>query len=109
MSITTGADGNLWFVENGASQIARLTPTGTFTEFPVTQRPWDICKGPDGNVWFTEYNPQDNTGFLGRITPSGVVTEYASPSYPLGLTTGPDKNIWFTEPSPGKIGRFITP
>jgi len=60
--ITTGSDGNLWFAEDGnfcrntgRSEIERLTPTGTFTEFPYPDASVAIgplTPGPDGNVWF---------------------------------------------------------
>src|SRR5579872_1387877 len=60
--ITSGSDGNLWFAEDGnfcrgtgKSEIERLTPTGTFTEFPYPDPSVSIgslTPGPDGNVWF---------------------------------------------------------
>ena len=34
-SIVAGADGNLWFFENGRQSIARVSPAGQLTEFPV--------------------------------------------------------------------------
>jgi len=63
-------DGNLWFAENSANQIGRVTPTGAFTELPVKTAASSISgitRGPgtDGNVWFTE----NATGKIGRISP----------------------------------------
>ena len=34
-AITTGPDGNLWATESQGNAIARITPTGTATEFPL--------------------------------------------------------------------------
>ena len=54
ISITLGPDGNLWFTEQNASKVARVTPNGQITEFvtPTFSFPLDITAGPDGNVWF---------------------------------------------------------
>src|SRR5438270_7258815 len=57
--ITTGPDGDLWFTEDLLSEIGRITPSGTITNFPI---PSDftgnlgITTGPDGNLWFTSYS-----------------------------------------------------
>ena len=110
--ITAGADGNLWFTENSANNIGRITPAGVVTEYAVptsSSAPDDITRGPDGNVWFTETSGNN----IGRITPSGVITEYPLPTagaQPTNITAGPDGNLWFTESRccPGAVGR-ITP
>ena len=100
-AIVAGPDGNLWFTEPGANAIARSTPSGQITEFPVPAgvRPHDIASGPDGNLWFTS----SGTAAVGRITPTGSVTMFPVPS-PTGggqvstrsITTGPDGNLWVT-------------
>jgi streptogramin lyase len=112
--IVTGPDGNLWFTEadpNGGS-IARMTPAGAVTQFPLLESnsnnqadPTAIVVGPDRNIWFTEASG----GKLGRITTAGVITEFRLPGTgnPQGLTVGPDGNLWFTV-SGGTVGR-ITP
>ncbi|HEX9149352.1 MAG TPA: hypothetical protein VF958_09350, partial [Thermoanaerobaculia bacterium] len=111
-----GSDGNLWFTENGNTNLAelgrigRITPAGVITEFPIPtpeSQPIDIAAGPDGNLWFTE----SYANKIGRITPSGVVTEFIIPtplSEPISITAGPDGNLWFTEQSANKIGRITT-
>src|SRR4030095_8203584 len=75
--ITAGPDGNLWFTENGLSQIGRITPTGVVTECRPGISAFaglaGIIAGPDGNLWFTE-NGLDR---IGQITPLGVVTEFS--------------------------------
>src|SRR5262249_58877280 len=62
--ITSGADGNLWFMDTGNQKVGRITPQGAITEItippstslktfdPVTLF-HDITTGPDGNVWYT--------------------------------------------------------
>ena len=101
--IATGPDGNLWFTEAGPSRsaIARMTPSGGVTEFPLVGssptnqlNPTAIVAGPDQNLWFTEAGG----GKVGRITTSGEITEFALPGTgsPGGLAGGPDGNLWFT-------------
>jgi virginiamycin B lyase len=66
--ITTGPDGNLWFTENVAGKVGRVTPSGTITEFATPTSgsgPDFITTGLDGNLWFTEYN----VGKIGKINP----------------------------------------
>lgn len=104
--ITAGPDGNLWFTGNWftdqglASEIGRITPGGTITEFPLALAgehfvyPVSIAAGPDGNLWFQG----------GRITPSGTITKLPTKSLG-GFASGPDGNLWFTEES-NKIGRI---
>src|SRR5262245_47930815 len=33
--ITAGPDGNIWFVENSTNKVAKITPTGTVTEYAI--------------------------------------------------------------------------
>jgi virginiamycin B lyase len=72
--IAAGPDGDLWFTENLAGKIGRITPGGVVSEFSIPTpgtRPTDIAAGPDGNLWFTEED-----GDIGQITRSGAVTEF---------------------------------
>jgi virginiamycin B lyase len=92
----------------GADAIARITPSGTITEFPVPSmgsQPRGIAVGPDDNLWFTEAAASN----LGRITTAGVVTEFSLPaagSGPRYVTAGPDCSIWFTEFNGNQVGRL---
>jgi virginiamycin B lyase len=57
--ITAGPDGAVWFLVNntlGASQLGRITPTGTesFIDVPAPFGLGGITTGPDGTIWFTE-------------------------------------------------------
>jgi len=119
-AIAVGPGGNLWFTEERANKIGRITPSGkltTFTDPTPHDAPTGITAGPDGNVWFT------GAGSIGRITPAGSITHFPIPptevvlpppappltgSSPYAITTGPDGNLWFTEWLADKIGR-ITP
>lgn len=103
-SMTAGPDGSIWFTEG--HKIARITPAGALTEFPVPPPDVFITAGPDGNLWFIE-----NDGHVGRITLAGEVKRFPAfeptiPSAPA-IIAGPDGNLWFPA-QPGKIGR-ITP
>ena len=110
ISITNGPDGALWFTDEQANNIGRISISGMVTEFPVpTVNAFvsDFTQGPDGNLWFTEFVGNK----IGRITTSGVVTEFTIPtanSQPVGITTGRDGAVWFSEGNQGanKIGRI---
>ena len=116
--ITAGPDGDLWFVETAydgrgnptSAAIARMTPDGVITEFPVSATAGaflGIAAGPDGNIWFTESNGNK----VGRMTTAGVLSEFPIPtadSDPTDITAGPDGNLWFTEAHGKSIGRITT-
>lgn len=116
-SITTGADGHIWFtayadpgrlgeVVNGT--VRELTG-GVTSGFSANRKPLGIAVGPDGHIWFTE---QNNPGGVGRVNGDGTVTEltggvtpgFSKDARPFGITTGPDGHIWFTEYN-GGVGR----
>jgi streptogramin lyase len=110
VGIAGGPDGNVWFTQQAANQIGRITPSGDIKEFSVPtgqSGPGGITTGPDGNLWFTEGNGNQ----IGQITPSGKITEFpirTPQSQPIAITTGPDNTLWFTETAGDKIGQ-ITP
>ena len=65
--IAAGPDGNLWFTEEVANKIGRVTTAGVITEFAVPTangEPQGITAGPDGALWFAEFRNK-----IGRITP----------------------------------------
>ena len=88
-SMTAGPDGSIWFTEG--QKIARITPAGALTEFPVPPPDVFITAGPDGNLWFVA------DSLIGRITPSGAVTLFPlPPNAQVGaLAAGPDGRVWF--------------
>jgi streptogramin lyase len=95
-NVTLGPDGNMWVTEFGVGGVGRVTPGGTFDNFP-TAVAWDITSGSDGNLWFT--SPSGATNFVGRMTTAGVGTPFMLPSGadPSGIAVGMDGNVWFTE------------
>ena len=111
IAIAQGPDGNMWFTENGAGQIARITTDGSLTEYtdPACGHgpgPVGIAPGPDGNLWFADQNCFTD---IGKISPSdGAIQQYPlGARNPLYIAAGPDSNLWFTE-SQEKIGRITT-
>jgi len=107
--ITAGADGNMWFTQEGSGEIGRITTAGVVSEFKVpgmTPDPDGIAAGPDGNVWFSVR--WQNA--IGRIMPDGTITTFTAGitpgSLPTGITAGSDGNLWFTEVAGDRIGRI---
>ena len=109
LGIAAGSDGALWFTEQAAAQIGRVTVDGQMTEFGPAltphSHPGHLTAGGDGALWFTE--PGSNQ--IGRITTGGAVTEYPLPTPaadPQGITLGPDGAVWFTERAVDQVGRI---
>jgi virginiamycin B lyase len=108
--ITAGSDGALWFTEQSANNVGRITTEGGVSEYPVSTPdsvPTGITAGQDGALWFTEKNGNN----IGRITITGSVTEYAvetADSVPYAITAGPDGALWFVESAVSQIGRITT-
>ncbi len=109
--ICVGPDKALWFTEEDANAIGRLTTAGKYTEFPTTMKygePSGIAKGPDGALWFTDFTGDFG---IGRITTAGRLHFYRVPSGAAGLqiASGPRRAMWFTssEVTSG-IGRIAT-
>jgi virginiamycin B lyase len=110
-SITTGADGALWFTEFDGRKIGRIplsaspASPGITESSPTLSQPAYITLGPDGALWFTEYS-NDN---IGRVASDGTFTEIPLPAgsgSPYAITVGPDGALWFTEYNTAKIGRI---
>ena len=104
-----GPDGNIWFIENSSAKVARITPTGTLTEFPIViggtpGRPVRIVVGPDGNLWFTVQQRRS----VGRITTAGVMTLFTLSGRPRGITVGSDGNLWAAEIDTGFLAKITT-
>ncbi len=99
-SMTAGPDGSVWFKEG--RKIARITPAGALTEFPVPPPDLFITAGPDDNLWFSGMGPK-----IVRMSTHGDVREFALPKQshdPAPLIVGPDGNLWFTEGQ--GVGKF---
>ena len=69
----------MWFTEQGADRIGRITPSGDIREYSLpTPRagPTGIALGHDGALWFTEQYADR----IGRLDPrTGSVREYVLP------------------------------
>ncbi len=109
--IAGAADNNLYFTEQNAGKIARISNLfGTITELslPAGAAPTQIVRGPDGNVWFTDLN-LSTVGVV--YTSSFSVTNFptATPNaVPMGIVVGADGALWFTESGLDRIGRMTT-
>jgi streptogramin lyase len=104
VGIALGAEGDLWFTDQGQTAsghnlIGRISTTGAITEYPVPQvgaEPTAVAAGSDGNIWFSEPGVEA----IGRITPAGTIAEYPAPSISFAkraIMLGPDGNIWFSQ------------
>lgn len=114
--MVVGPDGNIYISLAQYNAIARVTPLGVVTIYPLDpnvfpilpqgEGPRGIAIGPDGNIWFDH----SNSSKIGRMTLSGtVINVYQIPSTGGNggrITKGPDNNMWFTEVSNSKIGRL---
>lgn len=102
LAIAQGADGNLWFIENGV-KIGKCTTAGVVTEFPSTVTPAansNMVLASDGNVYFCA-----SVGGFGRITTAGALSLVSvTANVNLSrLTVGPDGYLWATEPTTNTI------
>lgn len=104
--ITTGPDGNIWYVEQNqqpSPQVVKMTPAGVTTAYITPTMPINVTAGADGYVWYSTA-----TTNIGKIDPStGHVTEYSGLSYPSSrIITGPDGAIYGVEYGAGKVFRM---
>jgi streptogramin lyase len=104
-----GSDGNIWISE--LTHVAKITPTGTFTEYAIPLPPnvdanneAGIIAGPHATVLFpiVDDTISHPTGYLARIhTANGKIDETSIPcsgGFPLVL--GVDKSIYEACPDP---------
>jgi virginiamycin B lyase len=85
--LAAGADGAVWFVDQGLGAVGRITPSGAVTDFPVPPSGGhpalqSIVLGPDHNMWFTDLDVPLRPGVMpdfsvvGRVTPSGQISVF---------------------------------
>ena len=110
-AITAGPDGALWYTDQGANVIGRMSIAGIVTnQYTVptaNAAPNTIVSGPDGALWFSESDSYK----IGRITTSGAITEFPLPNTatnPSSIAPGPDGALWFTVAPGNMIGRITT-
>ena len=101
--ITSGPDGNLWYVSG--SNVGRITMAGVATNFPIDPLAGvdAIANGPDGNLWIGMNGWGSFDSGLGKVTPAGALTMVVDDTvqYPSAIVGGTDGNLWFTNPVPG--------
>lgn len=115
--IAAGSDGNMWFTEQPGNAVARITPAGVVTEYPVpTPNAFDapsglgphIISASDGNLWFTESGNTANK--IAKITTTGTITEFSTlfapppADKPFGLVDRGDGNIWYVANGSSRVG-----
>jgi len=95
--ITAGPDGALWCTLNQANAIARITPAGDVTTYPLPTpgaAPVGIHAGRAA-VWFAEIG----AGQAGRIFPDGRIEEFPLPDRscrPHAVAAAADGGCWVT-------------
>ena len=107
-AITTGSDGNMWFVGQNAinGYISRITPAGAITDFVLPgSDPYAIASGPDGNLWVVDSTDNDVT----VVNTNGVVvTTYPVGTSPFGIALGSDSAMWITNAADGTVSCITT-
>ncbi len=122
--IVTGPDGALWFTEEYADRIGRITRGGHVHEYALPDAqprsdggslgPTGLTVGPGGALWFV----LGNRDRIVRFTLSGRATYFELPhteqqdmtyafGQPNGLAHGSGGSLWFSEV--GGVGRFRFP
>jgi streptogramin lyase len=82
--ITAGPDGALWFTEERASNIGRITTSGEITEYPTPTADaylFGITAGPDGALWFIE-----SIGNIGQVVLAVSPRQDFAPPIPMGVS-----------------------
>jgi streptogramin lyase len=118
-AIVLGPDGNLWFIDENAASLVRMSMSGAIKEFSlsgiVTGNAVSMTVGADKNFYIG-----DESTSIVRVTEKGKAQVFSIPSGDNtaidGLALGPDGNVWFAEfnhigkitPS-GKITEFAYP
>ena len=127
-SLKIGPDRAIWFVEDSASMIGRISTTGSLQEIQLPQPapcgngapltdswfPDSLTVGPDGNIWFA-----GRCDVIGRVLTAAphTVTLFPIPGgivfggnqiNPNSIVVGQDGLLWFTEGQFSAIGRIDT-
>lgn len=101
--ITSGPDGNVWFVEQPAT-IAAVNSSGSLVSYLGVPGAalTGIAAGGDGALWATDF-----MGSIRRVTPSDNVATYPTSAgeEPLQITAAPDGTMWTTTIAPNGIGQ----
>ena len=110
MEITAGPDGNMWFTEAGGNIVAKITPDGVVTEYPIPPPPTAFRWGSPPGLTAICGSPRSG-GIRWARSRGGCVHRVPGPtpdSQPEQITVGPDGNLWFTEHIGNKVGQVTT-
>ncbi len=101
--IVAGADGNMWYTDNGGGNLIRMNMNAGTKVFPLVYsgssiyHPTALTVGSDGKF----YMGSQSAGLLGVMTTGGTFKTVTIPSGDFvsydGMTLGPDGNVWFAE------------
>lgn len=99
-AIVQGPDGNMWFLDENAARLVRMSLSGTIKEFDIeaelSGNAVSMAVGPDGKLYIS-----DESTSITRVTTSGTAVQIPIPSGDNtaidGLAAGPDGNVWFAE------------
>jgi virginiamycin B lyase len=113
--IVEADDGAFWFTESFLNDqnaqphnVARITPAGDVTEFPVCDFcfPTDIAQGSDGNLYYTR-----NDAPLGKVAPDGtdlgIVGEFFQ--FNGGGVAAHGDDLWITDFNGLSVWRYDIP
>lgn len=98
VSIASGADGKLWYTDNGRNLVGKITTAGVRTEYtlPTGNTPGQIARGGDGNLWFANWDADSPTWHgIGRITTAGVVTFFGTGYVGVAIASASDGGLWY--------------
>jgi virginiamycin B lyase len=118
-AMVLGSDGNVWFIDENAASLVRISTSGSIKEFQlsgiITGNAVSMTVGADNDFYIL-----DESSNIVRVTANGKGQAFPIPSGDGtsidGLALGPDGNVWFAEfnhiakitPS-GKITEFAYP
>lgn len=102
-----GDEGDLWYPLPESSEIARVSPSGSFTTFHVAYKLATIAVGQEGDIWFATFEASLGRAYLGRMTPEGDASYFPIPIAggggaeqldfaPGEISTAPNGDIWFS-------------
>lgn len=102
--IIAGPDGNLWAGETTASNLDKMSTSGSDTQYNVgTAVAGAITVASDGNLWYTQ---DAGSNAIWRVTTSGSITQHVLPIGGASLTAlvaGPDGNLWVVDTGNGQV------
>lgn len=122
LDVTVDADGSFWGA--GGKGIARMTPAGEVTRFPLPEELGElsaITAAPGGGVWFASWRREaevlggtESVGpaYVGRVAVDGRVESFPLPgeagartSAPPEIALGQDGNLWVADQALARIDR----